>query len=311
MGRVVEGDCATPTEKSPGVAGVRVYLEDGRYSVTDEEGKYHFEDVEPGTHVVQMDTVTVPQTHQLAGCSDHVRNAGRAYSQFVDVRGGALWRSDFVLARRLAPKGRLALHLETSVTGPTQLVHTAKVNAAQLSVTAARVMMMLPEGLEYQAGSAQLEGQAIADPAINSNVLTVALGDLNSDREAKLTLRTQSTAGASGAISIKALTMFDTPSAAAQRTAPVENVILRGEMLFESASYRFTPRFDVLDTAIQAADRAQLEKIANDWRGVSHLRLTAVGHSDQMLIAARSRTTYADNYALSRARAEVVALLVA
>ena len=101
--------------------------------------------------------------------------------------------------------------------------------------------------------------------------------------------------------------MFDTQSAAAQRTAPVENVILRGEMLFESASYRFTPRFDVLDVTIQPADRAQLDKIANDWRGVSHLRLTAVGHSDQLLIAARNRAAYADNYALSRARAEVVA----
>ena len=307
MGRVVEGDCATPTQQLKGVEGVRVYLEDGRYSVTDDEGKYHFEDVAPGSHVVQMDTVTVPDTHQLAGCVDHVRHAGRAYSQFVDVRGGALWRSDFVLARRLVPKGRVALALETSVAGPTQLLHTAKLNVTQLPIRAARVMLMLPEGLEYQRGSAQVDGQATADPSISGNVLTFALGDVSNDRETKLTLRTQSTAGASGAISIKALSMFDTQSAAAQRTTPVENVILRGEMLFESASYRFTPRFDVLDVTIQPADRAQLDKIANDWRGVSHLRLTAVGHSDQLLIAARNRTVYADNYALSRARAEVVA----
>ena len=40
---------------------------------------------------------------------------------------------------------------------------------------------------------------------------------------------------------------------------------------------------------------------------MSHLRLTAVGHSDQTLIAARNRAVFADNYALSRARAEVVA----
>ena len=306
MGRVVEGACASPTQQLKGVAGVRVYLEDGRYSVTDDAGKYHFEDVAPGSHVVQMDTVTIPDTHQLAGC-DSVRNAGRVYSQFVDVRGGALWRSDFVLARRLVPKGRVALQLETAVAGPTQLLHTAKLNVTQLPIRAARVMLMLPEGLEYQAGSAQLDGHAVADPSINSNVLTFALGDVSNDREARLTLRTQSTAGASGAISVKAVTMFDTQSAPAQRTAPVENVVLRGEMLFESASYRFTPRFDVLDVAIQAADRAQLDKIANDWRGVSHLRLTAIGHSDQLLIAARSRTAYADNYALSRARAEVVA----
>ena len=82
--------------------------------------------------------------------------------------------------------------------------------------------------------------------------------------EAKLTLRTQSTAAASGAIAVRAVTLFNTQSAASQRTAPVENVILRGEMLFESASYRFTPRFDVLDVAIQATDRAQLDKIANE-----------------------------------------------
>jgi uncharacterized repeat protein (TIGR01451 family) len=311
MGRVVEGDCASPTQQLQGVAGVRVYLEDGRYSVTDDEGKYHFEDVAPGSHVVQMDTVTVPDTHQLAGCVGHVSHAGRAYSQFVDLRGGALWRSDFVLARRLVPKGRVALALETSVAGPTQLLHTAKLNVTQLPIRAARVMLMLPEGLQYQAGSAQVDGQTTSDPSISSNVLTFALGDLNNDRETKLTLRTQSTAGASGAISVKAVSMFDTQSAAAQRTAPVENVILRGEMLSESASYRFTPRFDVLDVTIQPADRAQLDKIANDWRGVSHLRLTAVGHSDQLLIAARNRAVYADNYALSRARAEVVAKYLA
>ncbi len=306
MCRVVEGDCMSPTQKLQGVAGVRVYLEDGRYSVTDDEGKYHFEDVAPGAHVVQMDTVTVPDTHQPAGCAS-VSNAGRAYSQFVDVRGGALWRSDFVLARRLVPKGRVALRLETAAAGPTQLLHTAKLNVAQLPIRAARVMLMLPEGLEYQSGSAQLDGQTVADPSISSNVLTFALGDVSNDRETKLTLRTESTAGTSGAISVKAVTLFDTQSAAAQRTTPVENVILRGEMLFESASYRFTPRFDLLDVTIQAADRAQFDKIANDWRGVSHLRLTAVGHSDQLLIAARNRAVYADNYALSRARADVVA----
>jgi uncharacterized repeat protein (TIGR01451 family) len=305
MGRVVEGDCSSPTHQLKGVAGVRVYLEDGRYSLTDDEGKYHFEDVAPGSHVVQLDTVTIPDTHQLAGC-DSVPNAGRAYSQFVDLRGGALWRSDFVLARRLVPKGRVALHLET-VAGLQQLLHTVRLNVAQLPIRAARVMLMLPDGLEYQAGSAQLDGQPVADPAMSSNVLTFALGDVSNDREAKLTLRTQSAAGASGAMSVKAVALFDTQSATAQRTAPVENVILRGEMLFESASYRFTPRFDVLDVAIQATDRAQLDRIASEWNGVSHLRLTAIGHSDSLLIAARSRAVYADNYALSRARAEVVA----
>jgi uncharacterized repeat protein (TIGR01451 family) len=317
MGRVVEGDCATPTHQLQGVPGVRVYLEDGRYSVTDHEGKYHFEDVAPGSHVVQVDTVTIPETHVVQSCANHVRNAGRAHSQFVDVRGGALWRGDFALQRRPIPRGRVALQLDTALSGPAQLVHVAKLSVAQLPVRAARVMLMLPDGLEYVAGSAQLDGLAIAptqsSPASGggqgggSNVLTFTLGDVNADKDATLALRTQPTAGASGAISVKAVTLFDSGTQTAQRTQPVENVVLRGEMLFESASYRFTPRFDVLDTAIQAADRAQLDKIAAEWRGVSHLRLTAIGHSDQLLIAARSRAVYADNYALSRARADVVA----
>jgi len=108
-------------------------------------------------------------------------------------------------------------------------------------------------------------------------------------------------------LSLKAVALFDTPSQTGQRTTPLENVILRGEMLHESASYRFTPRFDVLAVEMQPSDRAQLDKIVNEWRGVTNLRLTAIGHTDQTVIAARSQTTYADNYELSRVRAEAVA----
>jgi len=97
MGRVVAGDCEHEARALPGVAGVRVYLEDGRYAITDEDGKYHFEDVTPGTHVVQLDTVTLPAGREALHCATRVRHAGRAHSQFIDVRGGALWRADFVI----------------------------------------------------------------------------------------------------------------------------------------------------------------------------------------------------------------------
>ncbi len=97
MGRVVAGDCEREARALPGVAGVRVYLEDGRYAITDADGKYHFEEVRPGTHVVQLDTVTLPQGHVALHCAARVRQAGRAHSQFIEVRGGALWRADFVV----------------------------------------------------------------------------------------------------------------------------------------------------------------------------------------------------------------------
>ncbi|MGH8177559.1 MAG: OmpA family protein [Steroidobacter sp.] len=325
MGRVGEGDCATPANQLQGVAGVRVYLEDGRYSVTDEDGKYHFEDVAPGSHVVQIDPVTIPDTHRTLTCSDRVRQAGRAYSQFIDVRGGALWRSDFVLERKPLPKGSVTLEMQTKIasTGSArtqkegsalvegifnaQLLHTIALNVAGVPVDNVRIFVMLPDGLAYQAGSARLGNAPLADPSNTSNVLTFPLDALAADAASLLTFRTGATAGSSGAINIRTVAVFDSPSQAGQRTAPAENVVLRGEMLYESASYRFSPRFDALATQIQPADREQLEKIVSEWRGVTHLRLSAIGHSDQTVIAARSHSTFVDNDALSRARAEAVA----
>jgi uncharacterized repeat protein (TIGR01451 family) len=305
MGRIVEGTCDVTADKLPGVAGVRVYLEDGRYSVTDEEGKYHFDDVMPGSHVVQLDTVTIPDTHRAVACADRVRNAGRAYSQFVDVRGGALWRSDFVLERKPLPKGSVALALHTQLGGSGRLTHTVEINVEQLGIANTLVRVMLPEGLKYLAGSARLGAQAMAEPTQQDTLLTFSLGAL--DRPTQLSFATEAGAGSSGALSLKALASFESVSKQALRTQAVENTVLRGEMLYESASYRFAPRFDVLDTRIQASDRAQLDRIVDEWRGVTNLRLSAIGHTDATLIASRARQPYMDNSSLSRARAEAVA----
>ncbi len=307
LGRVVEGKCDRPAHELSGVAGVRVYLEDGRYSITDEEGKYHFDDVAPGAHVVQIDTVTLPETHAPLDCADRVRHAGRAYSQFVDVRGGALWRSDFHLERKALPSGTAETRLETSLVSTEQLRHLTVFKATQLAVSNARLMFMLPEGLSYRAGTARLDDASIPDPRIEGGVVSFALDTVEADSQRSVSFETEASATASGALALKAVAMFDTAIQAGMRTAPIENVVLRGGMLSESASYRFSSRFDVLDVEINAADRAQLDKIIQEWRGVSHLRISTVGHTDDQLIAAHSRAVYADNYALSRARAQVVA----
>ncbi len=307
MGRVAEGECGALAHQQQGVEGVRVYLEDGRYSVTDADGKYHFDDVTPGSHVVQMDTVTIPPTHLARECTDRVRNAGRAFSQFVDVRGGALWRSDFVLERRQPPKGGVVLKFLSQATQTDRLRHSAVLNVSGVAIANAQVMVMLPEGLTYAAGSAMLGSTPAAEPQIVDNMLNFRLGALAAGSESTLTFASHSHAAASGGLTVRALARFDSPAQAGQSTAVVENIALRGEMLYESASYRFSPRFDVLDVSIQPADREQLDKIVAEWRGVSNLTLKAVGHSDATLIAARNRVAYPDNQALSLARARAVA----
>ncbi|MCU0759801.1 MAG: hypothetical protein MUF07_11495 [Steroidobacteraceae bacterium] len=98
VGRVIQARCDADPRTAPGVEGVAIYLEDGRYAVTDREGRYHFEDVPPGTHVVQADVGRADAVLELLDCQRDARRAGRSYSQFVELRPGGLWRADFRVA---------------------------------------------------------------------------------------------------------------------------------------------------------------------------------------------------------------------
>ena len=95
IGRVTDGGCAVDINAANGIAGVRVMLEDGSYAVTDIDGRYHFEGVVPGTHVVQIDPSTLGAKLVPAQCADNARSAGSAISRFVIGQGGTLQRADF------------------------------------------------------------------------------------------------------------------------------------------------------------------------------------------------------------------------
>ena len=89
MGRVVADDCSAPdNETASGVAGVRIYLENGTWVVSDEQGRFHFEGVRPGSHVVQIDLETLDPQYEPVICDEHSRFAGRPWSRFVDLQGG-------------------------------------------------------------------------------------------------------------------------------------------------------------------------------------------------------------------------------
>ena len=63
---------------------------------------------------------------------------------------------------------------------------------------------------------------------------------------------------------------------------------------------------------LSAGDMLKLEQLIADWHGVQDIQISAVGHSDSQPIAARNRQLFADNYELSRARANsAVAYLAA
>lgn len=95
IGRITDGGCTVDPKVAKGIVGVRVMMEDGSYAVTDLDGRYHFEGVIPGTHVVQLDPSTLGPDLIPTDCASNARSAGSAISRFVEGQGGALLRADF------------------------------------------------------------------------------------------------------------------------------------------------------------------------------------------------------------------------
>lgn len=104
IGRVIVGSCDDKVENDDkGLEGARVLLQDGRYVQTDSNGRWHMDNIRPGTHVVQLDLDSLPEGYEAVACEKNTRFAARSYSQFVNVRGGSLWRADFHV-RKKAPE---------------------------------------------------------------------------------------------------------------------------------------------------------------------------------------------------------------
>ena len=95
IGRIMAGGCAVEPRNSTGIGDVRVFLEDGSYAITDREGRYHFEGVLPGRHVVQVDPTSLTTGSRFVDCVRSTRSGGSAISRFVEGQGGALVTADF------------------------------------------------------------------------------------------------------------------------------------------------------------------------------------------------------------------------
>ena len=97
IGRVTAAACqrGDTSDGLVGVPGVRIFLQDGTYAVTDEQGKYSFYNLTPRTHVAKVDRTTLPAGTALQVAGN--RDALDAGSQFVDVTKGELRKANFVL----------------------------------------------------------------------------------------------------------------------------------------------------------------------------------------------------------------------
>ncbi|MCH8896009.1 MAG: DUF11 domain-containing protein, partial [Proteobacteria bacterium] len=311
-GRALLGSCENDSgDAQAGIGGVRIYLEDGRYVVTDENGRYHFEGLKPGTHVVQIDTITIPPYLELIACEQNTRFAGSKSAQFVELQPGSLWRADFYLREFEPAEGQVSVSMDSRlISEKRQVDYRLTATVTDVPVSNARAMVLLPEGLTYVSGTARVDGQPVSDYAQSGRMLNFPLPD-GKDWQQEIRFRAAIGPELGGELISKALISFDSAVEKRLRTPVAENRLQLSPATLDRFDYVFTPHFPVLGTSLSAQDRAELDIVVNDWRGVANLRVRALGHTDGTKISARSRHLFADNYALSKARAGSVAAYVA
>ncbi len=310
IGRVIAGSCDDDTGNDlDGVAGVRIFLEDGRYVVSDDGGRYHFEGVQPGTHVVQLDVDTVPEGFEIVPCERNARFAGRAYSQFVSLRAGALWRADFHLRPTPDTRGQVALQL-TSALAAQDVIYTLEVSGNGAAVSNLRPMVMMPDGIFFAPGSARIDGRRSDDPAQSGSLLTFRLPDQDGAAWRHEIVFRGLPAGDAGEHVTKALVTFDTTRAQRQRTPLADNTLLREPPATERVDFSFRTNFDTRKAQLKARDRAQLAESLAMFENAADIRVVVTGHTDSVRIAPQNRHEFADNHVLSRARAQAAAAFI-
>ncbi len=313
VGRVLAGSCEAATfAEDQGVAGVRVYLEDGRYAVSDEGGRFHFEGLTPGGHVAQLDPESVPDYFEIVGCDAQGRFAGRPDAQFVDLSRGSLQRADFYLRRKLPPEGSVNISLD-SFGGPSSEdvnYELAVRGIGNIAVADVNAQVLLPDGMRFARGSLQVDGDSVS-PRVMGQSITIPLPSGQGSWQRRITFSAEIAPEVAGELKTRAVVRFDSPSEENQQTPVAETVLQREAATWENAGYVLNLNFASLSADLSADGRRQLDDLIDSWRGVQDIRIIATGHSDSTRIASRNRHLFADNYALSRARANAAASYLA
>lgn len=314
-GRVLAtASCATADLAQAGaVEGARIYLEDGRYVLTDVRGRWHLDDIRPGTHVLQLDDNGLPAGAEILACERHTRSAGNQRSQFVDVQGGTLWQTDFYIKRpeplhfRLQEqrkKVELSLHSELVNNGLHLRLHIANTDT---ELGASELELIMPATLNYRPGSFRLNGQALPDPEHGAGAWRLRLPALVA--AADHTVSWEATPAAAARPGPQAI-QVTLNAKAGEQALPMAKVESKVMVVLPEKPGRviiFRPRFASFSTELVAADKRWLDDIIDELNDSGEIRLEVVGHSDNVPVVPRVGRLINDNYTLSGARAQSVA----
>ncbi|MDT8442795.1 MAG: OmpA family protein [Desulfuromonadales bacterium] len=305
MGQVKIGSCDEPDIGKEGLSNTRIYLEDGTYVVTDENGKYHFEGIEPGLHVVQLDINSLPQGHEALNCEDNNQFANRSFSKFIDIQGGSMWVADFYVAPKPPPTGTLTLKMSSTLEEKT-VAYAVDIETSGVGTNNNRLTVILPKQTQYIVGSSVRDSDPIEDPLINGPAAIFNLDDLEAGQQTRVAFTVGVDADlAAGEHPTKAMLLFDTPAKSNQKTQLVETAFTVNERINKQPKEeRVTSNFPSFVADVQEHDKEKLAEALQRASEEELIRVEIAGHTDNVPIADRSRHIFSDNLALSEARAK-------
>ncbi|MDX8387961.1 MAG: OmpA family protein [Ghiorsea sp.] len=294
-------------EGEVGVQGIRIFMQDGRSIVTDKDGRYHFDGLNLGTHVLQMDKKTIEQRYQAVGLKQ-TRFSNNDYSQFVEITGGGLARANFRLINRAPDETPVEVkHTLSEGEGASEgliwadvdVLHGDKVQLSELNA-----FYNLPAGWKYVEGSAML-GDQYAEPSVSPVGLQWKLDKDQASQHIRLTMRGGGEGELKKAI---AYARFVSPGSAQGRTGLASiNIQDTVKEQYDQRSFTLHMKFASRKAELPEKEVLKLNELIHSLNGLVVRELIVEGHTDSIPIARNHREEFADNMALSQARSDNIA----
>ncbi|MDQ6977987.1 MAG: OmpA family protein, partial [Ghiorsea sp.] len=290
-----------------GVEGIRIFMQDGRSIVTDKNGRYHFDAVKLGTHVVQMDRATIKNKYQAIGLKQ-TRFSKNDYSQFVEVTGGGLARANFRLINR-APEETpvLVKHVLSEGEGEQKGLVLADVEVSQsgqVELSELQAFYNLPKGWKYVLGSATLNGVQV-EPEPSPVGLVWQLGAKEGKHHIRLAMR----GSGEGALKEASAYARFVSSGSQQGRTGLATIKIQDTLkeLHDQRSFTLHLKFASRKAEAPEQELGKLKELIHSLNGLVVRELIVEGHTDDIPIAKRNQKEFKNNLVLSQARANYIA----
>ena len=99
------------------IGGVKLFLEDGTWVITDANGQYSVYGIEPGMHAIKMDSMSLPKGLRFKPTDN--RQMADPHSRLVDLTAGEFHRADFAAACPKTNRDAIKAEIQARNTGQT------------------------------------------------------------------------------------------------------------------------------------------------------------------------------------------------